>query len=1012
MANEAELKINSSSIERTTVAVDALYASLVKLGKGSENVEGKNNKLAASQKRKQAALLSANIASEKAIELLKLEQKGLDKTSQEYAKLKANIIAKEVAAKKGISTSSKEFKVLKSNIRAKEKATTETKRLSSAQRRLQLQTQLTSKGMGKYTDKLDDAAKQAVLIDGALGGVSSRMTALSSIMKSGALGFAAIGLSAALAFREIYKGVGIAADTEVAMKAFDAQIVATGGAAGFTAGELDNLSRSLALNTLDSTEDMRKLVGVMLTFKSVTGDAFTSSIGLAQDLGKAMQQDPVTAARTLGKVLQNPLKNYKQLSRAGIDFSKVEAENIKLLQQRGKIDEAQAIIIEKLEGKFGGLARAQAETLRGDIDTFNQKWEETSEIVGERLLPAMRRLTQIGSSALDGVADALAGDVGEIVSEWESGFDTMKKSPEELEAELKRVRSELDLLGKADGLDKLYDGFIAMTTVADGIVDATLVDKLEAWNAVEQKLFNAIQARRKAQEIPPKNEALDKYKEDAELRLSTEERLTEAFLLYSNTRSEGYRNEKAQVEALRLSKKLGIEGDEKEIALVAEHIKSLSDLVEQRVRHNSVIQAEKSIDNRIRSMQKELDLHKLMNDSIREGSEEYIKTSVAIDARNQALRAGFEVGSQEYDQIVKSSEALADMQIELQRINDLRTAGVGLASGGRLFDSDSLIASRQDMYEKLEALRRLDLEDIEVYQQREQAIRQEYADAKTEALGISFTVDKDGIETMNTELEALEIEKQEKLSELAFAWNEGMITNDILYLERRNEVNLEYDEKLNNARLAAFNKTADGIALIRAAEVANNVSSIAKNLDAASGGSKKLAKISKAAAIFSASTSLVKQLSAAASVEPYYAKFAAYAEAAATGASIINMASNLKEPSFANGGVDIKGRGTGRSDSIKANIANGESVITATATTRHKDTLRRMNAGLAINGSKESTITAPMSITIMGDASEKTVELIDEKLQKFETRVQQISQGVSIQTIQEEQGVGGLFNEI
>ena len=123
------------------------------------------------------------------------------------------------------------------------------------------------------------------------------------------------------------------------------------------------------------------------------------------------------------------------------------------------------------------------------------------------------------------------------------------------------------------------------------------------------------------------------------------------------------------------------------------------------------------------------------------------------------------------------------------------------------------------------------------------------------------------------------------------------------------------------------------------------------------------------------------------------------------------MASSLKEPSFAFGGVDIQGAGTGRSDSIRANIARGESVVTAPATSQYKETLKRMNAGLPIGNGGNQSVTVPLSINIQGDASENTVRLIDESLRNFEDRVQQISQGVSMQTIQSEQNYGGLLNQ-
>jgi hypothetical protein len=1099
MSQEAELKINSSSIERTTVAVDSLLKSLEDLVKTSGQAEGANENLTKSERSKANAVLNANIASEKAIALLKLEQRGLDKTSQEYVELKAAIIAKEVAAKKGIKTSSKEYKSLKDNITAKEKAIAATKSLSLSQKRNNAVTNDSSKSFTGFTNRLDDATKQVRLIDGPLGGVASRMTAFSQIVKSGATGLAIFGVATGLAFREIYKGVGIAADTEVALASFDAQIRATGGAAGFTAGELDELSRSLALNTLDSTADMRKLVGVMLTFKSVSGDSLTRAIGLSQDLGKAMQQDPVTAARTLGKVLENPLKNYKQLSRAGIQFGIEEAKNIKKLQQRGEIDQAQSIILDKLKDKFGGLAVAQADTLKGDIDTFNQKWEETSEIIGKKLLPSMRQLTKFGGDAVEALGDFLESDVEGIVSDWADGFERSKKGLVELTPELERVQKEIADIGETSGIENFVH-FVGEMSKLDSILPATAVDEVTALKEQERLLLESIKARNDALSAPVKNDELKKYKEDGELALSTEQKLTAAFLISGNTRSESYRTEKANVDALRLAKKLGIEGDEVEIKAIADHIKALSDLTEKRVLHNSEVQREKSILGKQGGLEKEIALRKLLatgvhessseylglaatydamnaaelagiaigsetynamkkrktslvslqvelkklnaleasseahekskrsledqielqgltKKGVRETSKEYFRAEAAISARNEAIEAGFAVGSDEYLLLKKQALALADLRTEAQKVADLSDGGFSVSQFGEILVTGSkaaLAAADTEVSGKLINLLLSGTIDEAAFTEKmnevQEAIRERLKD---QLAPLGFTIDEEGKEVLLESVEAVEVERQEKLKELRDAWEEQTITDETLYRERLAAVETEYDEKSIASKQSAYEKTAKHKKLMMQKEVSNTIANGLENLAAVTGNNKKLAKAAKLMSMFSASTSLVDALSNASSL-PYPANIPAYAQAFLQGTQLISMASSLNEPAFANGGVDIKGAGTGRSDNISAKIANGESVITATGTSRHKETLKRINAGLDISGGRGNggAMSLSTSIVVQGDASENTISLIEDKLRDFETRVETIANGSAMQTIQEQQMVGGLFNEI
>lgn len=1093
---DAELKIDSSSIERTTKAVDALYNSLLEMVEAAKGAENAGNGLAGSEKRKTVAINNSNIASQKAIELLKLEQKNLDKTSQEYAELRGAILAKEVAAKKGIDTSSKEYKVLKDNIVAKEKATAATKSLQNAKKKLGIEQKKTTSATNKFTDSLDKATKQAQLIDGPLGGVASRMTALSSIIKSGAFAFAGIGLASALAFREMAKGVSIAADTEVAMKSFEAQLVATEGAAGFTAEELDKLSRSFAMDTLASTDQLRDMVGVMLTFKNVSGDTFTRSISLAQDLGEALRQDPITASRTLGKVLENPLKNYKQLSRAGVNFSKEQKDQIREAQVQGDLYIAQGIILEELEGKFKDLAKSQADTLRGDIDTFNQKWEQTDEIIGKRLLPTMRALTQAGSEGLDFLSSYLEGDVEKIISEWEEGFDTTKKSLPELEAELKRVRKELDLLGRADAFDKALDQ-IANATL-DKIIPATLVDQIKALTQIEDQIGKVVIARNKAADSPPINEALDEYLENSGKALQGEAKLTAAFLEFGNTRTEGYRKEKSEVEALSLAKKLNIEGNEKEIAKVAEIIFSLSQLTETRVKHNEVLQRQKAeqakqvglekeialqeligkglsktseeyvkltaeydvkiaaqrtsieegskeynallqqktstaeltaeltklrvvqsdtkaFESTRNSLQKEIALNVLKRTGLKETTLEYLKAQAVIEARNQALEKGFPLGSKEAVQLEDQALALAKLRAEAQKAQDFADLGFSVGDTGQILvegTQAALLAADNELRGRLVNLLVDGEIDEAAFVEKMLQLNETLKESTRGLLNpLGVTVDDEGNQVLLESLEAVEIEKTEKLLELQQARNEGLLTDEEVYLQRKAQIEQEYTEKAARAEQEAFDKSIEHKQRMRQKDIANNVAAGLQNLAAVAGNNKKLARMAKLASIFSASTSLVDSLANAAALPPPL-NIPAYAKAFVQGTQLIQMASSLNEPSFAFGGVDIQGGGTGRSDSIKANIAKGESVVTATATQRHKDTLRRMNAGLPIGvGGNGQPMTFSNSITIQGDASEQTVALIDQSLRDFEDRVKQIADGSALQTIQDEQMVGGLFDQ-
>jgi tape measure domain-containing protein len=91
-------------------------------------------------------------------------------------------------------------------------------------------------------------------------------------------------------------------------------------------------------------------------------------------------------------------------------------------------------------------------------------------------------------------------------------------------------------------------------------------------------------------------------------------------------------------------------------------------------------------------------------------------------------------------------------------------------------------------------------------------------------------------------------------------------------------------------------------------------------------------------------------------------KIANYATVAALGAGLIN---NITSQNFAYGGY-VSGSGTGRSDSVRANLSNGEFVSTADTTSRYRNTLEAMNNGTY----RESGSSGATSIKIINNSSQ------------------------------------------
>ena len=154
---------------------------------------------------------------------------------------------------------------------------------------------------------------------------------------------------------------------ELAVSKLNAIVKSTGGAAGYTTGELVKLASALEGVTTYADTTVMAGEAILLTFKNIREDAFKRTITVALDMAQVMGTDVRSAVVQLGKALNDPVANLGALSRAGVQFDKQQKELIKTLWESGKVLEAQNIILRELESEFGGVATAATEKFGGAV---------------------------------------------------------------------------------------------------------------------------------------------------------------------------------------------------------------------------------------------------------------------------------------------------------------------------------------------------------------------------------------------------------------------------------------------------------------------------------------------------------------------------------------------------------------------------------------------------------------------------------------------------------------------
>jgi hypothetical protein len=256
------------------------------------------------------------------------------------------------------------------------------KRIAKGAKPANKELKLLDKNAKGASDTIGNLGTSIALLDGPLGGVSSRFAIFtSSIGRIGVAGATGIGVLAGLTAGFVLT-TNAAGDAEERLNRVDAILRATSNSSGLLAGEIDKLSIELGAATLTSRNLAREASAILLTFKSISGDTFARALSLSQDLADTFGGDLRSQATQLGKALEDPILGLTQLRRVGVDFTNQQRDMIRTLVESGQKFEAQRIILDNLETQVGGAGAGAAQGLAGAADNLAEAWTGLLETMG------------------------------------------------------------------------------------------------------------------------------------------------------------------------------------------------------------------------------------------------------------------------------------------------------------------------------------------------------------------------------------------------------------------------------------------------------------------------------------------------------------------------------------------------------------------------------------------------------------------------------------------------------
>jgi hypothetical protein len=347
-----------------------------------------------------------------------------------------------------------------------------------------------SSGQKKFQENLRNTAGAIAAVQGPLGPVAGRISSIGAIIGrvnpltlAFFAGFTAVGVV-------LGKFVSAGSKAESQALKLEAIIKATGGSAQQTAVDIENLAQSIGINTLASVQGARDAAGVLLTFKSISGDTFGEVLKLSQDLAAVGFGSINTAALQLGKALEEPEIGLSALRRVGVSFTEQQKEQIKVLSLTGRQQEAQALIIKALKEQVGGAGAGAAGGLAGAFDTLGENltlFFEKAEL-GKKIVSGLTRII----NSLSNVLAKFIPEPLELSDNLRVLNQNFKETDDQIKKNIQRIN---ELVLKEEGLRKQKEKAKVKKQIKE--LEETTA-KLQAENLARKQKIDFINAEKEA----------------------------------------------------------------------------------------------------------------------------------------------------------------------------------------------------------------------------------------------------------------------------------------------------------------------------------------------------------------------------------------------------------------------------------------------------------------------------------------------------------------------------------
>ena len=233
----------------------------------------------------------------------------------------------------------------------------------------------------------------------------------------------------------------------------------TGATAWTTFKDLENMASGLQQKTNFAASSIEFMQSVLLGFRNIKGDTFEEATKAILDMATVMKMDLSSAAQSIGKALDDPIHGMDSLKKQGFNFTAAQKKVIQSLLDTGDAAGAQKIILDELNGTFGGAAEAAADS----ATQIKNAWDDLKSAVGEGLVDTFNALNgktkgNVIAEYLEGTAEAFrqSGKEMQRMKDYSSFWDSLSDDEklEEARYQIKLYEKQVEL--STDAINKVW----------------------------------------------------------------------------------------------------------------------------------------------------------------------------------------------------------------------------------------------------------------------------------------------------------------------------------------------------------------------------------------------------------------------------------------------------------------------------------------------------------------------------------------------------------------------------